>query len=58
VARTGTGCAFIEHRNRCVPCRQTPGDAETNTPAPMMATLSLLALSETRFGNRRLPSLE
>jgi hypothetical protein len=28
------------------------------TPAPMMATLGLLALSETRFGNRRLPSLE
>jgi len=30
VARTGTGCALIEHRNRCVPRRQTPGDAETN----------------------------
>jgi hypothetical protein len=28
------------------------------TPAPMMATLGLLALSERRFGNRRLPSLE
>jgi hypothetical protein len=28
------------------------------TPAPMMTTLGLPALSERRFGNRRLPSLE
>jgi hypothetical protein len=28
------------------------------TPAPMMATVGLLALTERRFGNRRLPSLE
>jgi len=28
------------------------------TPAPMMATSGFLTLSEGRFGNRRLPSLE
>jgi hypothetical protein len=28
------------------------------TPAPMMATVGLLALRAGRFGTRRLPSLE